>query len=376
MTRTIVAVLLLILSGPFGAAAAPPEPGGPGRRSLPLMTMNALPASDDAGPSQQSRGGPADLARVPPPTALLAPQAATTVAARTCLLEGPAFDADGHLFFSDIFGNRIYKLTPEGALSVFRADSGRTNGNTFDARGRLISCEGSEQGPGGRRRIVRTDMATGAIEVLTERFEGKRYNSPNDVCVDARGRIWFTDPYYGDDRSILEMEAEAVYRIDPDGKVVRALTQPEIERPNGIAITPDAKTLYVIDSHARPGGNRKVWAFDVAEDGALSGRRQVFDFGRGRGGDGVRLDERGNLWVAAGIMFPRHSGETADVPPGVYVMTPRGELLGRIPIPEDLCTNLAFGGPDRKTLHVTAGKSIYKIPLAVSGYALYPPAPR
>ncbi len=92
-----------------------------------------------------------------------------------------------------------------GAVSVFRADSGRTNGNTFNARGRLISCEGAEQGPGGRRRIVRTEMETGKNEVLTERFEGKRYNSPNDVIADARGRIWFTDPFYGDDRSALEM---------------------------------------------------------------------------------------------------------------------------------------------------------------------------
>ncbi len=114
----------------------------------------------------------------------------------------------------------------------------------------------------------------------------------------------------------------------------------------------------------------------MAPDGSLSGRRQVFDFGKGRGGDGLRLDERGNLWVAAGIMFPRHSGETSDVPPGLYAITPGGKLLGRIPIPEDLCTNLAFGGPDRKTLHVTAGKSIYKVPLTVSGSALYPPPAR
>jgi gluconolactonase len=314
-----------------------------------------------------------DLTRTPPPASLLAPQGATTIAARTCLLEGPAFDADDNLFFSDIFGNRIYRLTPDGILSVFRDDSGRTNGNTFDASGRLISCEGAEQGPGGRRRVVRTDMKTGQVEILTDRFEGKRYNSPNDVVVDIHGCIWFTDPYYEKDRSVLEMDQEAVYRIDPGGHVMRVLSQPQIERPNGLAITPDARTLYVIDSHTRPGGNRKVWAFDVAEDGRLGGQRLVFDFGRGRGGDGMRLDEQGHLWIAAGVLFPRHAGENADVPPGVYVITPRGELLGRIPIPEDLCTNLAFGGPNRKTLYVTSGKTVYKVPLAVSGYALYPP---
>jgi gluconolactonase len=314
-----------------------------------------------------------DLTQTSLPTELLAPQAATTIAVRTCLLEGPAFDAEGTLYFSDIIGSRIYRLTPAGALSVFREDSGRTNGNTFDASGRLISCEGAEEGPGGRRRVVRSDLATGQVEILTDRYEGKRYNSPNDVVVDIAGRIWFTDPYYGPDRSALEMAEEAIYRIDPDGKVERVLTQPAIQRPNGLAITPDARTLYVIDSYTRPGGNRKVWALEVDESGQLSGQRLVFDFGRGRGGDGMRLDERGNLWVTAGILLPRHAGETADVPAGVYVITPGGELLGRIPIPEDLCTNLAFGGPDRKVLHVTAGKTVYKVPTAVAGYALYPP---
>lgn len=314
-----------------------------------------------------------DLSRTPPPVDLLAPGAAATIAARTGLLEGPAFDAEDNLYFSDIFASRIYRLTPAGALSVFREDSGRTNGNTFDASGRLISCEGAEQGPGGRRRVVRTDMTTGQIEVLTDRYEGKRYNSPNDVVVDIHDAIWFTDPYYEKDRSMLEMGHEAVYRIDPGGNVRRVLTQPAIERPNGLAITPDGRTLYVVDYHTRPGGHRKVWAFDVDAGGNLSGQRPVFDFGRGRGGDGMRLDERGNLWVAAGILLPRHEGETAEVPAGVYVISPRGELLGRIPIPEDLCTNLAFGGPGRRVLYVTAGKTVFRIPTAVAGYALYPP---
>lgn len=318
-----------------------------------------------------------DLVKVPLPAGLLAPESATTVAARVALLEGPAFDEAGNLFFSDIYASRIYRMAPEGKITIFRAESGRTNGNTFDALGGLISCEGAEQGPGGRRRIVRTDLKTGAIEVLTDRYEGKRYNSPNDVVVDVHGSIWFTDPFYGDDRSELEMDAEAVYRIDPDGQVTRAVSQPAIQRPNGLVLTPDGKTLYVVDSNGRLGGNRKIWAFDVAEDRKPAHQRLVFDFGRGRGGDGLRLDERGNLWVAAGILFPRNAGETADVPPGVYIITPKGALLGRIPIPEDLCTNLAFGGPDRKTLFVTAGKSIYKVPLAVSGQALHPPgAPR
>jgi gluconolactonase len=315
----------------------------------------------------------ADLAKAPLPADLLAADGKLQVAAGVCFLEGPAVDAEGNVYFSDISGNRILKMDSKGSVTTFRADSGRTNGNTFDAQGRLISCEGAENGPGGRRRIVRTDLATGKIEVLTERYEEKRYNSPNDVVVDPQGRIWFTDPLYAPDRTIMEQAHEAVYCIDPSGTVTQVLMPPAIGRPNGLAITPDGKTLYLIDSdYIRPDGNRKIWAFDIARDGSVSGRRQVYDFGRGRGGDGMRLDVKGNLWVAAGISVARTANETADVPTGVYVISPQGKLLGRIPIPEDVITNLAFGGPDKKTLYVTAGKTLFKIQTAVAGYSLYP----
>src|SRR5947207_12716286 len=132
-----------------------------------------------------------DLSKTPLPDGLVVQGTAAAPAAVVCFLEGPAVDAAGNVFFSDIAGNRILKMDVKGAVTTFRADSGRTNGNYFDAEGRLISCEGSEQGPG-RRRIVRTDMKSGEVTVLTDRFEGKRYDSPNDCCVDAEGRIWFT----------------------------------------------------------------------------------------------------------------------------------------------------------------------------------------
>jgi gluconolactonase len=339
-------------------------------RALPLLLL--LAAGHSPGLSGEK---PSSLTRTPPPAGLVAPDVKPVAAAVVCFLEGPAVGAGGHVYFSDIAGNRILKMAPDGKVSVFRADSGRTNGNAFDARGRLISCEGGEQGTGGRRRIVRTDMDSGKVTVLTERYQGKRYNSPNDVCVDARGRVWFTDPRYGPDRSDLELDVEGVYRIDEDGKVTRVLGQPQVQRPNGIAVTPDARTLYVIDSHPQPGGNRKIWAFEITADGAVGKQRLVYDFGKGRGGDGMRLDVRGNLWVAAGISTPRGPGETLDVPTGVYVISPQGKLLGRIPIPEDLITNVAFGGRDRKTLYVTAGKTLYQVPVSVAGYAVYPPAP-
>ncbi len=315
-----------------------------------------------------------DLTRTPPPAPLLAPTGATTIAARTCLLEGPAFDAEDNLFFSDIFGNRIYRLTPGGGLSVFREDSGRTNGNTFDASGRLISCEGAEQGPGGRRRVVRTDLKTGEVEVLTDRFEGKRYNSPNDVVVDIHGCVWFTDPYYEKDRSILELDQEAVYRIDPAGEVragADAAGDRAAQRPGDHARRPDA--LRHRQPHPpgrqpqglgvrrrRRGGPSRASAWSSTSAGAAAATACGSTSG-------------GTCGSPPAILFPRHAGENADVPAGVYVITPAGQLLGRIPIPEDLCTNLAFGGPGRRTLHVTSGKTVYKVPLAVSGYALFPP---
>ncbi len=305
------------------------------------------------------------------PAGLVAADTKARVAASVCCLEGPAWHASGDLYFSDIAGSRILKMAPDGLVSVFRADSGRTNGNTFDAQGRLISCEGAEFGPDGRRRMVRTDLTTGEVEVLTDRFEGKRYNAPNDVCVDRQGRIWFTDPYYWTDRDSLEMGCEAVYCIDR-GTVRRVVSQPHIGRPNGLAITPDDKTLYVIDSHNVAGGNRKIWAFDVQADGSLARQRLVFDFGRGRGGDGMRLDRQGNLWVAAGVLKPRNPHETGEVQTGIHVISPEGKLLGRIPIPEDVLTNLTFAGADFKTLFVTAGKTLFKIEVNVSGYSLYP----
>ncbi len=306
------------------------------------------------------------------PAGLVASDAKVRTAASVCFLEGPAWHASGHLYFSDIAGNRILTLAPDGTVSVFRENSGRTNGNTFDAEGRLISCEGAEFGTGGRRRVVRTDLTSGHSEVLTDRYEGRRYNAPNDVCVDHQGRIWFTDPYYWTDPASLEMGCEAVYCID-GRNVNRVVSQPDIGRPNGLAITPDDRTLYVIDSHNVEGGNRKIWAFDVDSAGNLSGQRLVFDFGRGRGGDGMRLDRQGNLWVAAGVIKTRNPHETLDVKTGVHVISPDGKLLGRIPIPEDVITNLTFGGTDFKTLYVTAGKTVFRIETNVSGYTLYPP---
>lgn len=300
-----------------------------------------------------------------------AQESGVSTAASLAFTEGPAVDADGTVYFSDIENNRIMRLAPGGECSVFRQPSGRTNGQTFDQRGRLYHCEGAEFGPGGARRVTRTDLQTGDYEILTERFDGCRYNSPNDICVDGRGRIYFTDPRYGD-RSDMEMEIEGVYRIDHDGSVTRIIAQPEIERPNGIAVTQDSRTLYLVDSCPTAGGNRKIWSFDLDDAGNPSNQQVVFDFAPGRGGDGMRLDVEGNLYIAAGIMVPRGPHETADVPPGIYIVSPDGDLKSRIPIHEDVLTNLAFGGDDGRTLFITAGKSLFTTRVETPGQVAFP----
>ncbi len=305
--------------------------------------------------------------------ALPCPPAAAHLKTAVCLAftEGPAVDAAGNVYFSDIMNNRIMKYAADGTLSVFREPSHRTNGQTFDHQGRLYHCEGAEFGPHGGRRVTRTDLTTGEYVVVTDQYHGVRYNSPNDICVDGRGRVYFTDPCYFD-RSIMEMREEGVYRIDLDGCVTRILEQPAIDRPNGIAVTQDSRHLYVIDSCPTPEGNRKVWAFDLDDAGQPHNQRLVYDFAPGRGGDGMRLDMAGNLYVAAGLLASRGPHESNDVPPGIYVISPVGEMLGRIPIYEDVITNLAFGGPDGCTLYITAGKTLITTRADVPGQVAYP----
>ena len=298
-----------------------------------------------------------------------------TVAARTCLLEGPAFDADGNLYFSDIIGNRIYRMTPDGdALGLPRRQRP-------DQRQHVRRPRAADQLRGGRVRAGRPAAdrphrpETGTDRGPDRSLRGETLQQPQRRRRRHPGPHLVHRPVLrrgplapGDDR-----RGGLPHRPRRHGR--RVLSQPQIERPNGLAITPDDRDAL---RHRQPHpAGRQSQGLGVRRrrpTAALGGQRLVFDFGRGRGGDGMRLDERGNLWVAAGILLPRHAGETADVPAGVYVITPDGELLGRIPIPEDVCTNLTFGGPDRKTLYVTSGKTIFKVPMAVAGYALFPVA--
>jgi len=279
--------------------------------------------------------------------------------------EGPAADAEGNVYFTEITGNRIMRWGADRRLTVFREPSGRANGLAFDARGRLLACEGA--GEGGNRRVTRTDLKTGQIEVLAERFQGKRLNSPNDLDIDALGRIYFSDPRYGD-QSGRELETEDVYRIELDGRLTLVLTRPDIEKPNGLLVSPDGKTMFVADSSAGPPRQATIKRFDIRPDGTLAKGRIHYSFGGGRGADGMAIDIEGNIYAAAGS----NSGPPENLA-GVYLISPAGQLLGRIPIPEDSVTNCGFGGAGLRTLYITAGKNLYQIRAEKRGYLIYPP---
>jgi gluconolactonase len=313
-----------------------------------------------------------DLRSTPLPSRFLERERPLSNAAVIAFTEGPAVAADGTVYFTDIIGNRILRLRPQDRRpTTWRTPSGRANGLLFDARGRLLVCEGNEFGDNdGNRRVTRIDVETGELEILTDQFEGRRYNAPNDAAACSDGTIFFTDPCYSD-RDTMQLDHESVYRIAVDGSVTRVITQPEIHRPNGIALSPDESTLYVVDSCPDAGGNRKIWAFDLPQDRLPRNQRLVFDFAPGRGGDGMAVDQEGNLYIAAGVLQPRSKHETADVPAGIWILSPSGEVHGRIPVPEDVLTNVTFGGEDLKTLFVTAGKTLFRTRVSVPGFVVH-----
>lgn len=266
--------------------------------------------------------------------------------------EGPCWDHEaGVLYFSDIPNNRIMKLLPDGTFSVFREPSDAANGLMLDSEGNLISCDGEG------RRVSMLDSEGNVMKVLAESYNGKKLNSPNDLVIDSKGGIYFTDPRYGNTDGI-EQDIEAVYYLRPDGTLIRVVD--DVGRPNGVILSPDGKTLYVADTE-----REYIRAYDVQEDGTVANGR---DFGKlppitvGRGKrrnytDGMTIDVDGNLYAATGS--------------GIEIFDKEGKYVGAIKVPKPPA-NCAFGGPDNKTLFITARTSLYEIQLKVAGVR-FPP---
>jgi gluconolactonase len=247
--------------------------------------------------------------------------------------EGPACDAQGNVFFTDIPNNRILQWSVEGTLSIFLDDSGGANGLFFDRRGNLIACAG------GRGRLVSISPPKD-VTVLADRYEGRSFNSPNDLWIHPDGSIYFTDPRYGP-RENLPQDGEHVYYLSADRKrLVRVID--DMVRPNGVIGTPDGKRLYVADH-----GANQTYVYSIMPDGSLSGKRLF----AGQGSDGMTLDEYGNVYLTG---------------KAVTVYDKQGTLIETIEVPEQPA-NLCFGGKDKKTLFITARTSLYCLRMQVKG---------
>ena len=298
------------------------------------------------------------------------------------LTEGPAVAPDGTIYFTDIPLDKdhgmILRFDPKTMkTTVFSDDSGKANGMKFDAQGHLIVCEGADYG---RRRVSRWNVTTKKSETIVERFQGKQFNSPNDLVIDDKDRIYFTDPRYSGPES-RELKHRAVYRVDSDGRNAIEVTH-DVEQPNGIALSPDNKTLYVVDHNSGAEvvnldpnavppkkGAMKVYAFPLGTDGLVDGaRKTLLDFGAENGCDGMRVDSEGRLFLASRSLKR----------PGILVIDPNGKELAFLPTgapnqqdakpPVGIPTNCEFGlGDDANMLYVTADKSLYRIRLNAKG---------
>ncbi len=254
--------------------------------------------------------------------------------------EGPVWSRDGYLLFSDVPDNKIHRFTPGQGPEVFRDPSDGANGNAFDAQGRLYTCES------GTRRVTRTDRQ-GKIEVLAERFEGQRLNAPNDIVVRRDGHVYFTDPFFGKQVETREMDFHGVYHITPRGQL--ELIAKSKGLPNGIALSPNGRILYVAMS-----GERAVRAWDLERQGQASNERVLISNIEGVP-DGMKVDEKGNLYVTCKT---------------VAVYSPEGKPLGSIKAPETPA-NCAFGDADLQSLYITARTSLYRVRLSVKGAVQY-----
>jgi len=286
--------------------------------------------------------------------------------------EGPAWHPDLGLLTSG--EGHIWRRDRAGNASVYRENAG-SNGLMFDRQGRLVICEPV------RRRVSRLEP-DGTLTVLTDNFQGKKYNQPNDLSIDSRNRIYFSDPRYGDRsdmqiRDAMGRTIEGVYRIDPDGSVTQVIGR-EVDRANGLVVTAGDKHLFVADNNNNDrGGARKLWRFDLKPDGGvdLGSQKLIYDWMSTRGPDGMKLDALGRLYVAAGLNKPNPPAETQEQPTaGIYVFSPDGLLVEFVRIPRDEVTNCAFGDDDLQTLYITAGGSLWSLRTNTPGKPAWPAA--
>ena len=284
--------------------------------------------------------------------------------------EGPSWDPAGWLYF--VGRNQVSRLdlhggAMQGKVDVFLDKVANPNTSVVDPQGRVLVCEAAG------RRVTRTGK-DGVTEVLADNYEGKKLNSPNDISLDSKGRIYITDPRYRrmDDLEIKDSDGkfiEGVYRIDAPGKVTRILTH-EVERPNGLLVSPDDRYLYVADNYNnRTGGARKLYRFGLRSDGSTvpDSRVLIFDWKTGRGPDGFKMDRKGRLYVAAGRNRASQYETADEFKGGVYILSPAGKLLEFVHFERDETTNCAFGGPDLKTLFVTSAGQLWSVPVTTPG---------
>lgn len=261
--------------------------------------------------------------------------------------EGPAADAQGNLYFTDVPAGLILKSDAMGKLTTFLEDSRGCNGLMVDGQGRLLACQGGEG------RVIAIDVATKEVAPRADKHNGKRFIQPNDLVVDRGGGVYFTDPVIG--RGDRPQDRQAVYYAAPDGTATRLID--DLLYPNGVILSPDEKTLYVV-----PSGSVDVMAYAIEAPGKIGPGRVLAALQQTtatfpKGGDGLTIDTKGNLYV------------TVPAASSIQVITYEGKTLGMIPIPEQP-SNCTFGGPDRKTLFVTARKSVYSMPMEATGHSV------
>ena len=265
--------------------------------------------------------------------------------------EGPQWTGEA-VVFSDMYNHRVLRYDPmSGETSEYRTNTNKGNGLLWSKSNNLYCCEMLA------RRVTRYEP-DGRLTIVADHFEGKRLNSTNDIIMDALGRIWFSDPCYGDERRQMELDHDSIFRLTHEGDdrwMIERMTF-DTTRPNGLVLAPDEQTLHVAQSDPDEGGKQELRAYPVREDGTLGEYAVLHDFGAARGIDGMTVDTEGRIIATAGS---NQSGPG----PMLYVFDPSGRVISTHPTPVDYPSNCCFGGEDLRDLFVTTGTGqLFRVP--------------